>query len=760
MWQVLAGYSFGIFSIIRFESVPNLNGLGFLTFGLITLTVIGYRMFPRSRIFSGLLFVAAVSIGALYGSWYSMSRYQGWLPETLNGQDMVVTGVVDNLPRGRHGKTRFYFVGSSDEKNLSGRLSLSWHDAPELSPGQQWSLCVRLKRPHGFAGPSVQDYEAVLLRQGVVATGYVKDCPEHTNVLLSEIGSPLMERWRQELSLWLGHHLEGSGVGLVRGLLLGDSRGIDPDDWQVFRDTGTVHLLVISGLHISLMALVGWLLVRLLALAGVLPLSLIPAPKIAIVFSLLLACGYGVLAGVGLPVQRALVMLLVGGGCLLLGFRLPLLTVYLLALSAVLTFEPLAITARGFWLSFLAVAVLLYAFSHRQGDRFWLRFMRTQFVVCIGLVPLLAQMQQPVSLLSPLVNLISIPLIGSMLVPVMLVGLGVSAVLPTLGLSVLQVCSDCLWWWQQALMEICGLGHHLFELPVPGDCWVLVSAMLGVVLLLSPAALGWRWLSVFCFLPWLWPADQRPVHGEALLVVHDVGQGLAVTVQTRSHMFVYDTGDRFSPSFSAAQAVLIPYLQQVRQAPDRILISHGDRDHIGGLESLSQRYPLAHIDSPENLPEDYCPAGEGWMWDGVSFHVLGAGQGGFPHYSANDASCVVQVCARDECVLLTGDITRRREKQLVNAYGDKLYSRILVAPHHGSQTSSSDEFLDVVQPEIVSVSAGYVSRFGHPSPTVVKRLQERGIAVLNTAVTGSQTMTLGRKAKPLCQRGHEPWWRR
>ena len=763
MWQLLAGFGSGLLSVVWLPQLPDYRiiaaGAVVLLIFAGLLTVAGRRLFP-------LPFIISTMLGLGWSCWYGQTQQQRWLSEALAGQELTVTAQITSLPVKYDNRVRFMADSWLQADQRQHRLSLSWQDPPEqMAPGQHWQLCVRLKRPHGFSSPGARDYQAWMLTQGVTATGYVRECEHWPNELQALGKGWSLLAFRDGISRWLEQRLNGHGAALVRMLLLGDGRGLDKADWQLFRSTGTTHLMVISGLHISLIALVGWLLARLLVFLGLVPVTRWPLPYFGVLSGLVLALGYGLLAGVGLPVQRALLMVTVGVLTLLLGFRLPVVVVYLLALCAVLVVDPLASLAAGFWLSFVAVASLLFSFSYRRGGRRWSSTLMAQFVVMAALIPLLANLHQPVSLWSPLINIVSIPLVGLILVPVMMLGLLLSVVWTGGGLWLLQQAANGLELWESGLQWLSNAGLQLLWVPVP-TAMGIVCALTGAVLLLSPGRLGWRWLGLLWLLPWLWPVQHRPEPGRAEVAVLDVGQGLAVLVQTHSHLLVYDTGDRFTSSFTAAGAVIVPYLRTAGiAAPDLVVISHNDRDHRGGLETLQEFYPSAALQLPEQ--SDYCPKGVHWQWDGVDFHYLGAESP--PRASVNDHSCVLRICAGNDCALLTGDISQRREKALVQEYsgpdGQGLNSRLLLASHHGSGSSSSEGFLKAVQPQWIAVSCGYRNRFRHPSAKAVERMSATGAKVLITSMTGTQVFVLGNDVndgfEPQCSRGRgSGWWSR
>ncbi|OQX39360.1 MAG: DNA internalization-related competence protein ComEC/Rec2 [Oceanospirillales bacterium LUC14_002_19_P2] len=700
----------------------------------------------RFRVF---IFPAMVLLGFSYGGFHGHTLMDRLLPSDLESINLHLSAEVDELPLRREGYTSMLMRDLVIEgQSYQGRVRLSWHGAPEVKPGQRWNLTVRLKRPSGFSSPGAMDYEGWLLRQQVIATGYVRD---DNPQLLGDGGWMRVDRWRWQLAQFIESHYAGDRAAIYKALLLGDKRDISPRLWDTFNQTGTTHLLVISGLHIGLMALVGWWFARLLVLLGVIPLEIRPLPKVGALIGLCFALVYAFMAGFSIPAQRALVMLVVALGGILLDLKIKSSTLLLLALTVVVLLDPLAFISNGFWYSFIAVSALLYVFSGAQSThRVCERFVRPQVTVFVVLAPLLALNLQPVSALSPLVNLVSIPLVGLLVVPLLFAGVALSVVLTSLGLLVMDFAGVILDVWVSALQWSEGLTIDLPPLAVPNGL-ALILAMVGVVLLLTHSGLGFRWLALACFLPWLVPANDPLSEGMAEVTVFDVGQGQAALVCTRNHCLVYDTGDRFSERFTAAGAVVIPYLRHhpAASSPDMIVISHNDRDHRGGLDTLLDVFPFSQVYVSEAddypLPVYLCHDQKEWFWDGVRFRFLSTGS---RMSSRNDRSCVLQIQAGKHAVLLTGDISARAEQRLVRRYGDELVSQVLVVAHHGSAGSSGNAFLSQVKPTYASISAGYRNRFGHPSPRVRERLGLVEAEILETPLTGTQVFQLGGESLP------------
>lgn len=719
-------YAVGISAVALLPQLPATSIvaiIGTLTVCLTVMAVFRSRLLVLASFFWGLM------LGLAYGQKLQLQA----LPNALLGTVITVEGVVSGLPVQYERSSRFDFRVTSPG---SGKLRLGWFAAPPLQAGQCWRLQLRLRRPHGFASPGAFDFEAWAAREGIQACGHVR-AGEYLG------GQPQgLAALRQQLALWLTQYSACDTQGVLKALLLGDKSAISPAQWALFNATGTTHLLVISGLHIGLMAVLGYGLAWLMGQAGLLPLTRVPRVRVAAIIALALACGYGVLAGLGIPVQRALVMTAIAQLGPVLGIRPAPLSLLVVALAVVLTLDPLAVTSTGFWYSFIAVATLIYGLANRVGEASPLsRGLKPQWLVFCLMAPLLAFNGQPVAFWSPLVNLLAIPFIGLLVVPLLLLSAVVGLLWPALSPLLLGGLDQLVRWFLAALA--------LFpQSSIPGsmpDLAAMVLAVLGGFLVITPGALGLRWLAPLFFLPWLFPPSVQPAPGQAEVAVLDVGQGLAIVIRTHRHVLVYDTGDAFSERFNAADRVLIPYLRRHRVSRlDRIIISHGDKDHSGGLEPLLRCYGCSDICAGSPIPGfsapvSCCHAGQKWQWDGVRFQILAGGG----HWArSNDRSCVLKVTAEGESLLLPGDISGRVEKQLL-ADGAALASCILLAPHHGSRSSSSAAFIQAVNPQQVLFSSGYNNPFGHPADAVLERYRRRGVRCWDTARQGSLVFTLG-----------------
>lgn len=751
------GFLIGTIVLQFMASLPGLSWSWWLL--LLIPAAIG---FPRWR------WLLCVGIAFCWANLLAHAYLAGALEPELEGKDVLVTGIIASLPEKQARRSRFEFVPQSLQRQgvawpVAGKLLLNWYaETPQLEVGARWQLQVRLKQPHGFMNPGGFDYEAWLLRQGIRATGYVRGGV--ANPLNRQLAAPgseyVVDRLRQKLRHRLNRALEGEGMrGIILALAMGDRQQITDVQWEVFTRTGTNHLVAISGLHVGLVAAFAFFAVR--RLWRCLPRVALywPAAKAGAVSALVAASTYALMAGFSVPTQRAMLMI----SLVMLGIILQRRTRpgYLLApaLILVLIMDPFAVLASGFWLSFAAVAMILFGMQRRLGPETnrwqwgWWRWGRVQWLVALGLFPLLLLLFQKASLVSPLANFIAVPWVSMITVPLTLLGtLGVW-LWPVMGEFVLGLSASSLeglWWILSALSHWSLAQWQQGVVPL----WAVACAFLGFSWLILPRGVPARWVGGIWILPLVLAGPAEIPEGEAHFALLDVGQGLAAVVQTRRHTLVFDTGPRFPSGFNTGDTVVAAYLKSRGLGRiDVLMLSHGDIDHIGGVSGLRKQIPLVRVltSVPEKMLKagvagaEVCRAGEQWQWDEVEFEILSPGrhQAGARN-SGNNRSCVLRVQARGSSVLLSGDIEAETERELVQTMAKKLAADVLVVPHHGSATSSSEAFLDAVSPQIALFPLGYRNRFGFPKPQVVTRYRERGVRMFDTAHHGAIEIHLGR----------------
>jgi len=682
--------------------------------------------------------------GALYALYRGGEILSVSLDPGLEGATQTVIGRVASLPEQKGPVRRFNFrLESGVPQGLpAGTLvRLGWyHDAPTLVPGERWRLRVRLKRPVGFMNPGSFDYEGWLFQHRLRATGYVST--GSVNSRLEPAGPWRPDAWRFRLRERIHAALpDGAFRPLVVALALGDQSAIPAHAWTLLNRTGTNHLLAISGLHIGLVAALALVVVRWgwprLGRAAL----FLPGPWAGAAAGLLAALFYSALAGFSIPTQRSLIMILVGLGatvCRPVGLSHALA----LALLLVLFLDPFAVLAPGFWLSFLAVAWIGWGMHGRVGtETVWDRWGRVQVVVSLGLTPALACWFQQISVAGVVANLLAIPWVSFVTVPLVLAGSLFLFVAPVLGTGLLRLAdgSLALLW---PFLDLIG-GSDAAMLPVAPVTFVAaICAGLGAAILLLPRGVPGRWLGWFWVLPLLAPNTMQPATGVLRLAVLDVGQGLSAVVRTGGHALLFDTGPRFSPDFNAGEAVVVPWLRQAGiKELDVLVLSHGDNDHSGGLDSVLDEVSVARIltSVPERVRGGNvtaCRSGLRWHWDGFGFSVLHPG--GDAQWLGNNASCVLRIARGGQGILLlTGDIEREAELDLVRHHATELRAGIIVVPHHGSRTSSTPDLVQAVRPRYAIHPAGFRNRFGFPKQDIMQRYQLHGAINLDTGRNGA-----------------------
>lgn len=751
---------------------------------------------PRAFV-AGVIAAALLAFGA--ANLRASMRLADGLPAALEDRELSVTGVVATLPQRSAAGLRFRF--EVDAATLSGQavqvpavLTLGWYkgqheDAAlsqpqsELRAGQRWRFTLRLRQPHGSMNPHGFDYEMQLFEQGVRATGSVRDAPA-PELLQRAAGFPV-ERLRQRVRDAIEAGVpDRRAAGVLAALSIGDQGAIEREDWDLYRNTGVAHLVSISGLHITMFAwLAGALIARLWRRSARASLRL-PAPLAARWGGLACATAYAVFSGWGVPSQRTIWMLAVVTLAQTLGVRWPWPLVLLLAAAVVTALDPWALLQAGFWLSFVAVGLLMassarpvaagIAASVAPGWRGWPRRawaalradLRTQVIATIGLAPLSVVFFQQVSLVGFAANLIAIPLVTLVITPLALFGV-VLVPLWTLGAAVVQQLNAALGW-------LAAMPGAVWLVPV-APRWAQIAALVGAVLLVLPLPRRARLLAVPLLLPLLLPPRELPPVGAFDLLALDVGQGTSVLIRTHSHLLVFDAGPQYSRESDAGQRVLLPLLRARGEARiDRLVLSHRDLDHVGGAGALLKALPVDDVLSSLETEHPLlalarhgtrCHAGQAWAWDGVRFEILRPRADDYEHaLKSNAMSCVLRVvgsvAGAERSVLLTGDIERgqelallaSREPALRAGAPDALRSDLLIVPHHGSKTSSTPAFLDAVAPRVAVFQAGYRNRFGHPAPEVLQRYRERGIAIQSTPACGAFIGNADGPAAGLCQR--------
>ena len=690
-----------------------------------------------------LLHLIFFAIGFCWQNFHAQQWLAKRLPVQLAQKNIAVTGTIISLPIEEKIMSRFllqteYFNG----KNEKRRLQLSWQNPhPILHVGEKWQITVRLKPPHGLNNFGVPNHLNYYWTHIIHATGFVVSKAEFKKLSDYDFFFAVAH-WRQQLQDDIRKTIHDPTVAaILSALTVGIEDGLSAEDWQILQRTGTVHLVVVAGLHIGLMVSIiyfainyGWRFLPWLILR-------FPAQRAASYGALIFSWLYGSLAGFGIPTQRAVIMQILMIIHQLTYRQINIWRRIMLAFWVVILIQPGAIWSASLWLSFAAI-ISIALYTNMDGDKVahWRQWPKIQLALFMGVTPLTIYFFQQFSMVGLFANLPAILWIGWVILPLCLFAAGMNLVSQTISHTLLNLAGYLLLPLWHFLQWLAHWDWSAWKIAMPRP-WVLWLSLFGVILFLATKKYYWRTLGVLGFLMiWLIHSPKPPL-GSYWVTVLDVGQGLAITVQTARHFLIYDTGLRIPDGFDTGRDVIGPYLVHLGiHKIDTIVISHRDSDHSGGAHWLIKQWPFQQFLTSfpalfADAHAENCVSGQGWNWDGVPFKILGPAVN--QSYQGNNSSCILQIGTAGRQTLLTGDIESMAEFKLIQEQGQALNSAIMSVPHHGSKTSSTLSFLQTVQPQYAVFSLGYLNRFHFPAPSVEKHYHQLGISILRTDQDGA-----------------------
>lgn len=769
-----AFFLMGTLIIQLFQQLPSLIWIGLFLSISIFLTFLFIKRFndfnkkyksvkntPLTLIFKSLLLsVSALLSGLLLSTAVAQNQLSKRIATEWEGQDIILHGKVLGIPNAKEDGTRFRFkinqasLKEEPEKQIQfkGIVRLGWFQNVEtINAGESWQLVARMKRPSGFLNPGGFDYEKWLFTERVSATGYIRKSKDQ-NKRLSASPWWSVNHVRQIIHQKIQTEVEDKpSAAILSALVVAVRTQFDDEQWKLLQQTGTSHLVAISGLHIAVVA--GFAFLPIMFIWGLFP-SLnerVPLRVAGALTGVLFATMYAMLAGFTLPTQRALLMVVIALLALLVRRHYHSSSILAVVVVGVLLLDPLAGMTVSFWLSFLAVTLILIILNRQleQPPSKIMQLVKLQIILSLAMLPLTLLFFGTASLLSPIANLFAIPWVSLVVVPLSLLGLVFMPISSFISNGIFSIAALAIDWMFAGFELIANSSLASITIAEIPSVYLL-SAFAGILFLLLPKGFPAKWLGLVAILPALLFAPDKPKQGEFTFTLLDVGQGMGSVVQTANHTLIYDVGMRYSDTFDIGKLVVVPFLKsQGISHVNSMMLSHKNKDHWGGAEAVLKEINVGKVMSSDTeiLQETEeassrkvteCVRGDRWQWDGVRFEVISPPQDYLQN--SNNRSCVLRVFNDHHSLLLTGDIQKKTEKLLLGFVDEgeaTITSEVISVPHHGSKTSSTQAFIKAVAPKLALISAGYRNRFGHPKDKVLARYKRMGVEVMGTVNSGA-----------------------
>ena len=686
--------------------------------------------------------IGAMAIGFLWTFLIASLQKSEILSPEFEGIDLEAVIRIISIPNDKAYSIRFDAEIEDDYgQGLPKRMRLSLYRKKDdgnlqfLHPGDILNAKLRLKRPHSYMNPGGFDYEKYLFSQRIGATGYIRDFR-----ILERAGKWSPQRLRHHLYERLKSQ-STPHIGAIIALALGERGLMKKSNKELLFATGTGHLFAISGLHITLVFGFIFLIFRFLWTRFFLHLTLWPSTIVAMIPAFLAACIYAWLAGFTIPTQRALIMLGCVVVCGMIKRRISLIDSLLPALFIVIVYDPLGTLTASFWMSFLAIGFIAFFLNLHPWSKKYL-WLHLPVVLSLALIPVSLWFFGYGALVAPLANIIAVPLLSLLILPCVLLAIlciPISMIVSTFFIHCADFLLNLMWQGSEWIAQV-----DFLKWTHRAPKWSYIPSTIGIITMTLLSQWRHKLLVAVLLLPLIANSKANFPEGAFETVFLDVGQGLSVLIVTREHQLLFDTGPAYRSGFTTAEVAVMPYLKwrNIKQL-DALLVSHGDNDHAGGANLIMKYFKpklrLGNADVVQKNQEfELCRDGQTWIWDNVHFEIMNPSHN--TKLVGNNSSCVLKVTTQEHSLLLTADIEKQAEFALLAHKSNRLQSSVMLVPHHGSLTSSTDAFVAATNPHIAVVTSGYRNRFNLPKEKILMKYLNACARVFNTSETGALTM--------------------
>ncbi|MEE8574593.1 MAG: DNA internalization-related competence protein ComEC/Rec2 [Thermodesulfobacteriota bacterium] len=661
------------------------------------------------------------------------------------------------------------------------RVSVKGKDI-NLRPGDRVRMMTKLRRPRNFSNPEGFDYEWWMGRRSIFVTGYLRS-PE---LIVKLSGNNNRGNYIENIRETIKRRIEASDLehgAVLAALVVGDKSGISDTTREAFQKTGTSHILAISGLHVGIVAYFSYLFILTIFRQSERLMLSVNIKKLAAGLSIIPVFFYGAVAGFSFSTERAVIMVTVCAIIYLTGRGRAYYNTVALAALVVLIISPWALWELSFQFSFIAVTGIIYIVpkltllftatkdeegvikrGRKRSTRLSNSIKMTVFVsiaAVIATAPLAAYHFNRVSVVGILLNIVIIPIMGFLVVPLSLIGALLTPLSSSISGALFSVSNLLIGFAVEIITIFSKFNWSSFWVSRPTVFQLLLLYMLILSVFKVRARQYYSFILPVLLLVVISGSTlyERSLAGnpELKITILSVGQGEAAFARLpNGETMLIDGGGSMGSSFDIGERVISPFLRSrgIRTI-DYMVLSHAQRDHMGGLEFIASNFnigelwwpgvgslaSLSNVLNEKGIKTTVAGAESKVRKIGdVTIHFYNPHPDSIKKLGINDNSLVIKLSYNKRSILFTGDIGGKAEAQIIKRAGHEIKADVLKAPHHGSRYSSSNSFLNKVSPTIVVVSAGHANRFGFPSSEATRRYKKIGAKVLRTDLDGALTI--------------------